>query len=96
MFASFNRFEIQMTLDQARQCSQPGKDAEEDVNWLMTLPHIRRQRKKLDPELIRQELREYGAWDTEELLDDEANWSRILWTAACDISEEEFMRRNGR
>ena len=45
-------------------------------------------RDSIDPELIRQELSEYGAWSEEELADDDANWQRILWLGANDISEE--------
>jgi hypothetical protein len=95
MWASFNYLELQMTLEQAQACSQPGKDAEEDVQWLITLPHIKRQRKKIDPDLIRKELSEYGAWDDEQLADDDANWMRLLWIAANDITEEQFMKRRG-
>ncbi len=36
---------------------------------------------------LRAELREYGAWDDEQLADDAANWDRIVWIAAGDILE---------
>ena len=62
MWTSFNNLEIEMTLKQAESCSQPGQDAEPDVLVLMQDPKIRRQRKRIDPELIRQELSEYGSW----------------------------------
>ncbi len=93
MNATFERFDIAMTLAQAESCSQPGRDAEPDVLVLMADPKIKRQRTKIDPELIRQELREYGAYDTEELLDEEANWQRILWISACDIVDEHHTNR---
>ena len=41
----------------------------------------------LDPDLVRSELREHGAWDDEELQDDQANIERLIWIAACDIKE---------
>ena len=41
------------------------------------------------PDAIRAELREYGAWDDEELADDEQNIRRILWIAAGNIRDEE-------
>ena len=88
MWTSFERLEIEMTLAQAESCSQPGQDAEPDVLVLMQDPKIRRQRKRIDPELIRQELSEYGSWSEEELADDDANWQRILWLGANDIVEE--------
>lgn len=96
MWTSFNNLEIEMTLKQAESCSQPGQDAEPDVLVLMQDPKIRRQRRKIDPELVRQELREYGAWEEEELADDDMNWVRILWLGANDISEENFMKRSNR
>ncbi len=95
MWTSFNNLEIEMTLKQAESCSHPG-DCEPDVRFLMEHPLIKRQRRKIDPELIRQELSEYGAWEEEELADDDANWQRILWLGANDISEENFMKRSER
>ena len=95
MYATFDRIDICMTLKQAESCSQPGQDAEPDVLVLMQDPKIRRQRKRIDPELIRQELKEYGCYSEEELQDDDANWMRILWCAACDISEDHFLRSRG-
>lgn len=95
MWASFNRFEIKMTLQQAESCSHPG-ECLGDVEMLIEEPLIKRQRKKIDPELIRTELREYGAWEDWQLENDDMNWARILWIGANDISEEEFMKRSER
>ncbi len=86
MWASFERFELNMTLRQAESCSHPG-DCEHDVRSLMEHPPIKRQRRKIDPDLIRQELKEYGAWEDYELADDDMNWQRILWIGANDIVE---------
>lgn len=91
MWTSFNNLEIEMTLRQAESCAHQG-DCLHDVRTLMEHPLIKRQRKRLDPELIRQELAEYGSWSEEELADDEANWQRILWIGACDIAEEHRTR----
>lgn len=87
MQATFDRFTITMTLAQAADASQPGKDASEDVRDLLRDPRIARQLRKIPPDDIRAELQEYGAWDEKELADDEANRERILWCAACDIRE---------
>ena len=95
MWASFNNLEIEMTLNQAESCSHPG-DCEPDVRMLMEHPHIKRQRKRIDPELIRQELKEYGAYSEEDLQDDDMNWVRILWIGANDITEEAVMKRSNR
>jgi len=52
------------------------------------LPKIKRQLAKINPELLRAELKEYGAWSPEELADHEDNLDRLVWIAGCDIREE--------
>ena len=96
MYATFERFEIQMTKEQALSASQPGKDATEDVKNLLELPTIKRQLKRIGAETIKAELSEYGAWDSEELADVEANKQRIVWIAACNIREELYEKERGR
>lgn len=86
MFATFNRFELEMTKDQARSASHPGP-CDSDVETLVNNPKIRRQLAKIPPETIAAELNEYGAWDPEELADHAANMRRIVWIAAGNISE---------
>jgi len=65
---------------------------DDDVDAHLFLPKFRRQFRKIDPEDIRAELKEYGygAWDAEELADDAKNQARILWIAAGDINEGIF------
>lgn len=87
-WAMFNRFELFMTYDQARSASHQG-DCEADVRALMTDADIIAQLSAIDPEDIRAELREYGAWDAEQLADDVANHERVVWLAAGDIVEAE-------
>jgi len=86
-FATFNRFEISMTKAQAESVSHSG-DAEADVVALLKDPKIQEQLAKINPDKIREELKEYGAWEDDELQDDEANKRRILWIGGGDISEE--------
>lgn len=92
MYATFNRFEIQMTLAQAESASHPGP-CDADVAQLLTLPAIKRQLKKIDDATLQAELKEYGAWDDEELQDRAANESRIIWLAAGNITDERDARR---
>lgn len=40
-----------------------------------------------NPSGVRNYLQEFGAWDKEELADDNANLQRLLWTMAADIDE---------
>ena len=84
---SSGRIELQLTKDQAHTGSHQGA-CDGDVAYLRTVPAIRRQLAKVDPETLRDELREYGAWDAEELADHDANLSRLLWLACGDIVEE--------
>jgi hypothetical protein len=44
----------------------------------------------MDPATLAAELREYGAWDDDELSEHDANLERILWLACGDISEGNF------
>lgn len=93
MFASFNSFELQMTYAEAESCSHVGS-CDVDVMILLDTPKMKRQLKKIAPEKIAKELREYGAWDDEELKSEADNHMRIVWIAACNITEEYYP--NGR
>jgi hypothetical protein len=87
MIAHFDRFEIKMTAAQARSASHQGQ-CDDDVERLTNHPEIRRQLDKIGPEKIAAELKEYGAWNAEELADHEQNRRRIAWIAAGNIVEE--------
>lgn len=91
-WASFNRFQFRLPGEAVEDIAQPGDNMPAVEAWQ---GQIREQvaidgfPNKPTPELIRAELDEHGAWDDEELADDEANWRRIVWIAAHDISEED-------
>ena len=84
--SSSGRIELQMTLEQAQSASHQGQ-CDDDVLALSKVPEIAAQLEAIDPETLRKELREYGAWDADELSDHEQNLQRLLWCAACDIRE---------
>ena len=84
---SLGRIELQITLKQAQSCSHQGQ-CDDDVAALRKVPAIKRQLDKLDPKLVADCLREYGAWDDKELADHDQNLTRLLWCACCDIAEE--------
>ncbi len=78
--------EIAMPRQAAEDCSAPGQPADESVAYWsgrITRPDT------LTPELLRECLREYGAWDSEELADDAQNWGRAIWVSACNWREDE-------
>jgi len=87
MWTSFNRFEIQMTKKQALSASHSG-DCESDVNSLLKLPAIKQQLKKIPDDTLQDELREYGAWDDEQLKNRHDNEQRIIWLAAGNIADD--------
>lgn len=90
--SSHGTIEIEMTLAQAQSATHPGP-CDADVMALSQHRKIRRQLERIDPEVLRKELREYGAWDDEDLADHAQNLQRILWIAAGDIVENKFTGR---
>ncbi len=92
MYATFNGFELQMTKAQAASASHQGA-CDDDVAELLKTPAIRRQLAKIEPAAIAAELKEYGAWDTDELADHEQNKARLVWIAASNIDETQHNQR---
>jgi hypothetical protein len=82
--AHFDRFSISMPPACARDCSAAGRVDDAVEAWL---GRSRIDWSKIDPDDIRAELAEYGAWDESDLTDDDENRMRILWIAACNIRE---------
>lgn len=87
MYTTFERFEIELTKEQALSGSHPGP-CDEDIAELLKVPEIAAQLDKIGDETIKAELKEYGAWDEAELADNEQNRARILWIACGNIREE--------
>ena len=85
------KIELQMTLEQARSASHQGQ-CDNDVRDLSKVPAIARQLAKIDPAILRDELREDGAWDENELADHDQNLQRLLWLAAGDIVDGNFRK----
>ena len=55
------------------------------IAFLRQKPYIRKQLATLDPDQLRKELQDYGAWSTEELSNHEENLTRWLWISCGDI-----------
>lgn len=85
--ASFERFDLKMTMEQAQSISIPGQNAMCAVVELLQDFAIDFQFGNIEPQHIRDELVEYGAWDEEELSSIEDNKQRILWIAGGNICE---------
>jgi len=96
MIAYFERFEIKMTLKQAQSVSHQGECLPDILELLKNKEYLR-QLKNIDPESIAAELKEYGAWSDEELLNfPENNLKLITWIAGCNIVEELSMKNSRR
>lgn len=84
--SSSGRIELNLTKAQAAQGSHSGV-CDADIAYLRTVSSIRRQLEKLDPVVVNEELKEYGAWDEEERANHDDNLDRLLWIACGDIVE---------
>lgn len=87
-FRLFNRFEIAMPQECVDACAHSGACDADVAYWAPRLARLV-ENANIPPDDVRAELKEYGAWDAEELSDDAANWERIVWIAACDLKEDE-------
>ena len=87
MITYFERFEIEMILKQAKSVSHCGECLPNVLELLKNKEYMR-QFKKIKLSDIAAELKEYGAWDEEELNDVIENQQRITWLAGCQIVEE--------
>jgi hypothetical protein len=85
--ASFNRFELWLTKEDADRCHHSGA-CDDDVHTVSQGGYVIEQLDRIDKVVIRAVLKEYGVWDSGELADDEENRRRIVWLAAGDIQEE--------
>ena len=56
-----------------------------DIAELLELQPIKAQLSGIAPQVLREELKEFGAWDSEELANHEENLARILWIACGDL-----------
>ena len=58
------------------------------VEDVVRLPRVRDQLMKLDSDSVRGILREYGAWDDDELRNHVQNLHRLVWIALWDCKDE--------
>jgi hypothetical protein len=59
-----------------------------DIAELMELDSIKAQLLAIAPQVLSDELREFGAWDDLELSNHGDNLARILWIACGDLVDE--------
>lgn len=84
---------LEIDIEDAKSGAHQGR-CDDDIAALRTLPYIANQLDALDVQTVASIMREYGAWDREELADHDANLSRLLWIACGDLTEEAFQSAN--
>ena len=84
-YSNYNN-DLRMTRKDAESVSHSG-DCSHDVEILIQKKYIKKQISALNPDKLRKELKEYGAWDETELNDHNENIKRWLWISGNDITE---------
>lgn len=87
--SSSGRIELNLSMDIASKGYHSGA-CDLDIAELRTMAHIDSQLRAIPQDLLASELREYGAWDSEELANHEDNLNRILWLACGDLVDQQF------
>lgn len=85
--AYFNRFELKLPDEAISNCSAQGDCYEAVSHWATKIARP----DHITPTKLACELQEYGSWSLEELQDDQENWKKIIWLAACQIKDEEII-----
>jgi len=83
---SYGLIELNITKKQAYIGYHQGH-CDNDIKDLMDVPVIKRQLDKLKPDIVARVLKDYGAWDADDLSDHDDNLDRLLWIACGDIVE---------
>ena len=91
-WATGNYTETRIPGQAVLDCSHQGQCDEDVAYWASKLeryPFGKDHAWAPTPERLRQELEEYGAWDAEELQDDDANWERYIWIMCGNIADSD-------
>ena len=83
---SYGLVELNITKKQAHIGYHQGQ-CDNDIKDLRGVPSIKRQLDKLKPDIVSLVLKDYGAWDGNDLSDHDDNLDRLLWIACGDIVE---------
>jgi hypothetical protein len=86
--SSSGRIELNLTPAQYSAGYHSGQ-CDADIGELMRDPEIFAQLVAVNPIHLREELREYGAWDDDDLASHAANLARLLWLACGDLVDQE-------
>lgn len=79
--------ELGITMEDVKACSKAGQNNYPAVLVALEKPYLAVQVARLDKDKLRLEMKEYGAWDSDELDDHDENITRWVWCCCCEISE---------
>jgi len=82
--ATFNRFELNIPGPAIRDIAVSGANDDAVAYWSTRI----NRPVKITTEILKAELKEYGAWNEQELSNDSDNWRRLLWIGAHDLKEQ--------
>ena len=88
--SSSGKLEFVIKEEDAAIIDHPG-DALNDLRILRNNKEIEDQLQNFDPKIVKEELKEIGAWDNEELMDHNFNLTRLLWIICCDVNEGAYL-----
>lgn len=80
---SMGRFELQIPGQALEDIAQSGSNDAAVEYWAEKIERPVSATAKA----LRDSLREYGAWEDDELEDDATNWERVVWSAAWDLAD---------
>lgn len=90
--SSSGAVEIEMTLEQASRVSHQGQCYQDVVDLMSKLGN---QLNKINPEVLKQDLKEYGAWDNTQLSNHQDNLERVVWIAGGDLMDQSYNEEAG-
>ncbi len=89
--ANFERFDIEIPIELVETVPRHGM-CDDAIETLCTTEPMSSYLALLNPQEIKDELSEYGAWNETELSDHNQNLRRILWIAIGNIQEETLLK----
>lgn len=87
MIYNTNRFSFDIPENIALMVPNHGP-ADSAILATSNMPVIAKQLATINQDDLKAELKEYGAWDNDELSNHAENIQRILWIACCEIKEQ--------
>jgi len=84
---SYGLIDLNITKAQAHTGYHQGQ-CDSDIQVLRGVPAIKKQLDKLNPDTVVRVLKDYGAWDADDLSDHNDNLDRLLWIACGDIVDD--------